>query len=66
MGVIRKLCPLAASEYPHPGAVKHIHTISIPLNRVTALCLHLHQSSVLMLCARCTCTGVFDDIADNF
>ena len=69
MGVIRKLCPLAASECPHPGAVKHIHTISIPLNQVTALCLRLHESSMLMLFAMCT-THMYwcllDDIADNF
>ena len=45
------VCPLAMSEYPHPGAFKHIHTVSVPLNRVTlALCLCLHESSMLMLC----------------
>ena len=34
------------SECPHPGAVKHIHTISVPLNRMMlALCLCLHESS---------------------
>ena len=69
MGVIRKLCPLAASECPYPGAFKHIHTISIPLNQVRALCLCLHESSMLMLCAMCA-THMYwcllDDIANNF
>ena len=69
VGVIRKLCPLAASECPHPGAFKHIHTISVPLNQVTALCLCLHESSMLMLFAMYT-THMYwcllDDIADNF
>ena len=64
VGVIRKLCPLAASECPHPGAFKHIHTISIPLNKVMALYLRLHESSMLMLFAMYLCT--FDDIASNF
>ena len=37
---------LNASECPHPGAVEHIHTISVPLNRATlVLCLLLHESS---------------------
>ena len=70
MGVIppeRKLCPLVASECPHPGAFKHIHTISVPLNQVTALYLCLHESSMLMLFALCTMYWcMFDDIADNF
>ena len=65
MGVISKLCPLAASECPHPGAFKHIHTISVPLNQVTTLCLRLHESSMLMLFAMCTMSWcMFDDIAD--
>ena len=70
MGVIppeRKLCSLAASECPHPGAFKHIHTISVPLNQVTALCLRLHESSMLMLFAMCTMYWcLLDDIASNF
>ena len=37
---------LTASECPHPGAVEHVHTISVPLNRATlVLCLLLHESS---------------------
>ena len=31
--VIIKQCLLTASECPHPGALEHSHTISIPLNR---------------------------------
>ena len=40
---------LAASECPHPGAVEHIHTISVPLNRaISVLCL-LYMSLVHLL-----------------
>ena len=40
----KKQCLLIASECPHPGTVEHIHTISVPLNLVTALCLLLCES----------------------
>ena len=67
MGVIRELCPLAVSECPYPGAFKHIHTISVPLNQVRALCLCLHESSMLLLFAVCTMYWcMLDDIANNF
>ena len=37
---------LTASECPHPGAVEHVYTISVPLNRVMlVLCLLLHEYS---------------------
>ena len=37
---------VTALECPHPGAVKHIQTISIPLNWATwVLCLLFHESS---------------------
>ena len=40
------LAGLTVSECPHPGVVKHIHTISVPLNRATlVLWLLLHESS---------------------
>ena len=56
---------LTASECPHPGAVKHIHTISVPLNQATlALCLLLHKSSTFGT-ALCTCCTLVDDIADD-
>ena len=33
-------------ECPHPGAVVHIHAISVPLNQATlVLCLLLRESS---------------------
>ena len=67
VGVIRRLCPLAVSECPHPGAFKHIHTTSVPLNQVMTLCLRLHESSMLMLCAMCTMYWcLLDDIASDF
>ena len=70
----RKQSRLTASECPHPGAVKHIHTISIPLNRATlALCLLLHKSStfpivlcITTVCIVCWCTVPVDDAAEIF
>ena len=57
----KKQCPLTALESPHPGAIAHIHTISVPLNWAT-LVQCLHESSfvtVLHTSACCTLDDIF-------
>ena len=53
-----------------PGAVEHIHTISVPLNRATlVLCLLLHESSTFATVLRTSNklhVGWQHGTADNF
>ena len=57
-------------ECPHPGAVEHIHAISVPLNRATlVLCLLLHESSTFATVLRTSSklhVGRRHGTADNF
>ena len=50
-----KTMPLTALECQNPGAVKHIHTINIPLNQATlVLSLVLHDIIARLLQYICT------------